>query len=470
MQDSKLWQLITKFDGIMLREAERVAYSPYFNRKEHLQKLWGHLKEILEDGLLFPEPESAFQAAFPGLAFKEQKLRVAMSELYQLLLQYLAHKEMAQEPELNLLYQARALRRLGLDGQARFELQRAQQASERSPFRHAEHYLLAHEIQKEEYRFSNRAAPTEDATLQSLSDSLDLAYMSAKLRQACLMIAHRSVYPSSSEVGFMETAIRYIEAAGLIQEPSVALYYHCYLALRHDGEEARFISFKQLLIQQGGAFPSAEVRDLYLLAINYCIRKVNEGQERYFGEIMELYKEGLKAGHLLDNGRLSRFTYHNIVATALRTRDYDWAERFIHDYRNALSREYRESSFSFCLARLEYTRKRFDEALPLLQKANYRDPLLNLAAKTLLMKIYYESQEMNLLDAHLDAMRNYIRRKRVIGYHRENYLNITRYAQKLSSLNPFDQRAIAQLYEAIRREEVLTEKLWFEEQLELYRK
>lgn len=263
----------------------------------------------------------------------------------------------------------------------------------------------------------------------------------------------------------METAIRYIEQAGMKERPSVALYYHCYQALKPHGQEAHFLSFKQLLIRQGSAFPPAEVRDLYLLAVNYCIRKVNEGKESYFAEIMELYKEGLKAGHLLDNGRLSRFTYHNIVATALRTHDYDWAERFIYGYRNTLSREYRESSFSFCLARLEYTRKRFDEALPLLQMANYRDPLLNLAAKTLLIKIYYESCELNLLDAHLEAMRNYIRRKRLIGYHRENYLNITRYAKKLASINHYDQEKISALLLAIQQEETLTEKQWFEQQL-----
>ncbi|MCB0568034.1 MAG: hypothetical protein KDD01_27000 [Phaeodactylibacter sp.] len=470
MQDSKLWQLITKLDGIALREAERWVYSPFYNRKEQLRGLWDYLRKTMETSATPPTPEKAFRVAFPRQVFREQKLRIAMSELYQLLLQYLGQKEIVKEPEFGLLYQARALRRLGLDHQARFELQRARRANEHSPYRHAEHYLLAHEIEKEEYRFSARAEPTEDATLQSLSDTLDLAYMGAKLRQACLMIAHRSVYPSSSEVGFMEAAIRYIEQAGLKEEPSVALYYHCYLALKPGGGEPHFVSFKQLLIQQGGAFPPAEVRDLYLLAINYCIRKVNDGEESYFGEIMELYKEGLKASHLLDSGRLSRFTYHNIVATALRTRDYDWAERFIYDYRSALSREYRESSFSFCLARLEYTRKRFDEALPLLQKANYRDPLLNLAAKTLLMKIYYEMQELGLLDAHLEAMRNYIRRKRVIGYHRDNYLNITRYAKKLSTLNPYAQKEIALLIQAIQQEEVLTEKRWFEEQLALFQR
>ena len=67
-------------------------------------------------------------------------------------------------------------------------------------------------------------------------------------------------------------------------------------------------------------------------------------------------------------------------------------------------------------------------------------------------------------------MRNYIRRKRVIGYHRDNYLNITRYAKKLSTLNPYAQKEIALLIQAIQQEEVLTEKRWFEEQLALFQR
>ena len=460
MQDSKLWQLITKLDGIALREAERWVYSPFYNRKEQLRGLWDYLRKTMETSAIPPTPEKAFRVAFPRQVFREQKLRIAMSELYQLLLWYLGQKEMVQEPELGLLYQARALRRLGLDQQARFELQRARRANEHSPYRHAEHYLLAHEIEKEEYRFSARAEPTEDATLQSLSDTLDLAYMGAKLRQACLMIAHRSVYPSSSEVGFMEAAIRYIEQAGLKEEPSVALYYHCYLALKPGGREPHFVSFKQLLIQQGGAFPPAEVRDLYLLAINYCIRKVNDGEESYFGEIMELYKEGLKASHLLDSGRLSRFTYHNIVAAALRCDELDWAEMFIVEYRDLLEESYRDSSFSFNKARVDYAQNRLDSVLELLQKANYRDPLLNLAAKTLLLKTYFVLGEFDLLQSHLDAMRNYIRRKKVIGYHRTNYQNIIRFTERILNREPHNKQLQHILQSEIENESVLTEKSW----------
>ena len=158
---------------------------------------------------------------------------------------------------------------------------------------------------------------------------------------------------------------------------------------------------------------------------------------------------------------LTRFTYHNIVAIGLRLGELEWVRYFITEFKNRLEKTYRESAFSYNLARLEYESRHFDHVLELLQKANYRDPLLNLAAKTLLLKTYYEISEFDLLQSHLDAMRNYIHRKRVIGYHRTNYLNIIRFAEKLMRHNPLDKAATQKLRQDIEQEEVLTEKVFF---------
>lgn len=466
MGDSKLWQLAEKFPKPFLREATHWVHSPFFNRQEHLIRLWAYITDTSKLANPKPSHEAAFARAFPKEPYDAQKLRLAMSGLYHLLLQFLAYKENQDNQPLQLLQQAQALRRLGLEQQAQQQLQKAQQASEASPFRNVDHFRLQYEILEEAYHYSSRAKPDTPAYLQELTDNGDIALLSAKLRQACLTLAHQSVYPASYQTGFIDEAIRYIEAKGLLSEPCIELYYYYYYTLKQPDEEAYFRKFRDLLIRESQAFPSREANNLYMLAINYCVRKVNDGFEPYFEEVMKLYQEGLKAGHLLENGQLSRFTYHNIVATGLRTGAFDWVENFIQEYRNKLERAYRESSYSFCLARLKYARQHYQEALPLLQKANYRDPLLNLAAKTLLIKIYYETEEYSLLQAHLEAMRNYIRRKKVIGYHRTNYLNITLYARKLMALAPFDKAGAKKLAEAIRQEEVLTEKGWFMGQLE----
>lgn len=464
-QNSKLWRLAEKLPPVYLREADWWIQSPFFNRKEAVNHLWTYLSNCLERPSLELSYQEAFKHTFPEEDYKVSKLRLTMSDLYKCLLSFLAYKEWEVESTTHALYQARALRHLGLEKLSRQQLQKAQESNESGLLRNADYFRLSYEIMAEHYVWNLRDKPGDARQLQLLSDTADLALLSAKLRQACLAIAHQSVYPSAYKLGFTQIALDYIKTKGMAEVPVIGLYYYCYFMLKEPDQEAYFQQFKTLLFAHGDTLAEREIRDLYLMGINFCIRQVNREEESYFQEIIHLYKQGLLGDYLLENGILSRFTYYNIVAAGLRIGDYEWVESCIYQYRSKLERAYRESSFSFCLARLEYARKHYDAALPLLQKANYRDPLLHLAAKTLLLKIYYETAEFNLVEANLDAMHNYIRRKRVIGYHRTNYLNIIRYVRKLMAVNPYDKKAIQLWQEQLEQEEILTERRWLMERV-----
>ena len=98
--------------------------------------------------------------------------------------------------------------------------------------------------------------------------------------------------------------------------------------------------------------------------------------------------------------------------------------------------------YAFNLARLQYQRGNFDKALPLLQSEVYRDLLLNLSAKTLTAKIFFESEEFDVLSSHLDAMHQFIRRKKVMGYHRENFKNFISILRKIVETPKFEKEKI----------------------------
>ncbi|HOY07075.1 MAG TPA: hypothetical protein PLO67_16825, partial [Saprospiraceae bacterium] len=95
-----------------------------------------------------------------------------------------------------------------------------------------------------------------------------------------------------------------------------------------------------------------------------------------------------------------------------------------------------------------------------LQRSDYKDLLNNLIAKTLQLKIYFETDEYDLLESHLTSMSNFIRRHTAIGYHRTNYSRIVYYTRQLIALNFRDAQAVADLRDKISREEILTEKEW----------
>ena len=142
---------------------------------------------------------------------------------------------------------------------------------------------------------------------------------------------------------------------------------------------------------------------MYLFAINFFIRKLNQGGKKISHEILDLYKDGLEANYFLENGMLSRFTFNNIVAAGIFTEEFDWLEKFIETYSEKLETEYRDSTVSFNLARLEYKRENYGKAMLHLQKVDSKDLVNNLISKTLLMRIYYELEEYDSLFSHLDS-------------------------------------------------------------------
>lgn len=461
MEKSKLWQLCQQIPPAEWSAIDRWVSSPYFNRKDQLIRLWAKLRSCLQHKQ-HPELTSTYLEIFPNEKELDlAKLRLAMSDLYLLLLDFLAAQERKQTETNSFIHQARALRRLNLPKLANQQLKKAWKDLEGQPLRNTNYLNTRYELISEQYGQTKQSKSDSSKQLQALSNAADEALIAAKLKQACLAIAHHTVYTAAHEIGFTEQAMAYAKERDLINTPAIGLYYHCFLMLQHQEGTTYYQTFKSSLLEHIKHFPPAEIRELLLMGINYCIKQVNRGDESYFDEITALYRIGLQEDYLIEHGQLSRFTYYNIVAAGLRSGDYEWVEGFIYKYQPKLERLYRESSFSFCLARLYYARKEHDHALPLLQKANYRDPLLNLGAKTLLLKIYYENGVYDPLNAHLDAMENYIRRKKVIGYHRTNYRNIVRLARALSAVNPYDEQARLALRQEIESSAILTERDWF---------
>lgn len=208
-----------------------------------------------------------------------------------------------------------------------------------------------------------------------------------------------------------------------------------------------------------------ELQTLFFFAINYCIRRLNSGEKEYGVLGLDMYERALNNNTLLIDGYLSRFTYRNIAMMAIRSDQFDWAEKFSHEHVELLRKDDKESAYHFNLALINYFKSNFEDALSHIQEADFKDHLIHLAAKTLQAKIYYELKASKALDSVLDSVDIYLTRNKILGYHKHNYKNIIKYFKRLSRHNPYDKDARTKLRERIQSEEILTEKAWLVEKL-----
>lgn len=461
-----LWQTFSSLGNLERKHLGQWLCSPFFCRREEPGLFFEYLQNCRIKGNL-PDYVSAARHIYKGNEPPDKNaFPLLMSELLAHIEHFLVYRELFAEPANFDLRLAATYRKRGLEKHFRQSLHGARVKWGKQPYRHTEYFDAQAAIEYELYQQLSAGRRTEALNWQQLSDQTDIAFIARKLRQACMALSHQTVYNAEYRFGLLDAVLDHVRRSNILQQiPAIGLYFYCYLFLTEPAEETHFQRFKIQLFDSLDQLPAEEQRNLHLLALNFCIRKINQLESVYFREALDLYQSALKAGLLLENGHLSHFAYNNIVAIALKVGDTDWTEQFIHAYNPLLEKKHRDASMHLNLARMEYARRNLSAALLHLQQADYKDLINNLIAKTLQLKIYYETGEFDALDAHLQSMQTFIRRQRVIGYHKTNYLNIVRYGRRLMQLNPNSAGDRATLRQKIAEEPVLTEKDWFLEMI-----
>lgn len=411
--------------------------------------------------------ELAFQHLYPQDKYEDAKLRAAMFHLLRCIQAFLIYEDgerkvIARQISLAAIYRQRGLDKLFAQAIKKTKAQQAGQS-----LRNADYYDREFLLHKEENAFIEKQGRTLPMSLQEIGDALEISFVIKKLWQSCLALSHQKVYKTDYHSGMLSMVLEYIEEKNLLAIPSVAIYYHCYKALTEQQTSEHFTQFKNLMVAHRQLFTAPEIRELYLIAINHCIQGINAGKESiYLEEVFSLYRLGVEEAFLLEDGLLSRFTFRNAVFSGLKLKAFDWVFQFIHDYKKHLAERHQKSTFYYCLSRYYYEVGQYQKAMKLLQQFNYGDLISNLAAKTLLAKIYFEHGEDEVLDYFLISFEAFIRRNKIIGYHKDNYLNIIKMMKKLQSIQLTGPAKLEQLSAEIKKRHPLSERKWLLQQLE----
>lgn len=166
------------------------------------------------------------------------------------------------------------------------------------------------------------------------------------------------------EQPFLDNILEKIGDKTFKSTPSVSAYFFAYRALKFS-QEADFQQLKTTIIDNAAIFPPTEIRDLYLLAINVCIKKLNGGERQYEAAALDLYRNGLSNGALLDGGVLSPYTYRNVANLAIKIGEIVWAADFLNDFKEKLPEKERDNVFRYNLAHLYFRKKEYPKAMEL---------------------------------------------------------------------------------------------------------
>lgn len=468
MQKSVLVEIVRSLSRKEVRDIFKWLQSPAHNQREDVVRLFEFLTKKLASENASIEKNKAWRAVFPGETYDDARMRQVMYFLLKSIEEYLVFEDYGRDQVQYRGTLARIYRLRKLDKAYRQAYRQGREQLEKQPLRNGYYLMHSYFLDLEEYNHRLPISQNAPVNLQESADSLEKWFLAEKLRIACAMIAHRNVFQKITyEPGLLDDVLAYVQDKKLLDEPAIASFYFAYLAITHPEEESYFDQLEKLLHNEITRFDHSEARVLYIAALNYCVPKINQGHLNFARRAFILYRTGLETGILLENDMVSRYTFGNAVGSALRVGEFGWAEQFIEQFQHHLEEKERQSIVNFNTSRVYFEKGDYNQAQRLLTRFEYDDMLLNIIAKTMLLKIYYEIGELDAFESLLESMRIYLQRKEALDPTRKAaYKNMISLMKKLLNLNPYSKAQTERLHTLIQGTQPLMERDWLLRQVE----
>lgn len=457
MENSLLYKYWTALPDSTRQQVALAAQSPLFNNREDVSRLID---------LLTNTPPSSKEAAWK-VVYKEThppyhdgKFRHLMSYTLDLIRETMAFLEIRDQDRLVHMQLLQSMKRMGMHTLMDKEITHAKSLLEKSTDRSATHYRETVDLEALVFDHNRMLRRERSEHSSQLFDNFGTMVAIISLQQGCTKLAQASFFPSDSSIPYLEETVRLIEEGYFANNPAVATWFASYQALSEPDNRERFLQLKECIARHAPLFPEEELRDLYILALNVCIRRINASDKAYIREAFTIYQAGLKAGVFLENGHLSKFTYRNVLNIALALEEWVWAKAYLEEYRPYLPPREQEQIYTYNLATYYFRKQEYEDALTLLRDAKVSETLEQFDVRRMMVRIYYDRNEIQALDSLLDSFDIYLRRHKKGGYHRKMFINMVRIMRSLITPRGDMDQHKQKLQTRIEKTEYLAEREW----------
>jgi hypothetical protein len=467
MQKSVLVEILRSLSRKEMRDIQKWLQSPSHNQRKDVIRLFDYLSKHLTNGDEALVKEKAWKAVFPSQPYDDAYMRQVMYFLLKAIEEYLVFSYYTSDGIRYQLALSRIYRRRKLDKAYKQAHRLGWENLHKQPLRNDFYLLNKFFFEQIEYEHQMNVSQNGPVNLQETADALEKWFLEERLRISKDMLAHHRIYQKINyNHGLLEEVLAYVEKKDMLQEPAIAVYYHAYMALTNPDEESHFDELEHRIQTQMERFNNLEMRTLYLAALNYCAAKVNLGNLDYCRRALKFYDSGIEKGFILENNIITRYTFGNAVAFALKIGEFGWAEQFIERFQRHLDEKERNSIVNFNLSRVYFEKGDYAQAQKLLTQFEYDDMLFNIIAKTMLLKIYYEQDEYDAFESLLESLRIYLQRKEALDATRKTaYKNMISLMKKMLHLNIFSKAQKEKFRELVTQTNPLAEREWLWKQI-----
>ena len=460
MYDSKLLEIFRKLSSEELRKLKKFVVSSYFFQHDDVQKLYEYLfsrKYLSENNT---NRTKIFQHLYDDVAYDDARLRYITSMATDVLEQFFQTERNNKNEVNNVLAISKTLNEKQLHTFAEIFLRKSISLHQQSTQQNAAHWHQSFYLEEEIFKQSNQQNRSKENNIQSIISTLDQYYITQLLKYACVAISYQQIIKQDYQYLLLNAVLSAAKEDEKILNKTSLIYYKIY-QLYTSAELNYFDDLLQLLPTHSQYFSIDELKDIYLLIINFGIKQLNSGNKSFAKKLYSIYQSGLQNDVFIENQNISRFTFTNIVFTGLQTGDFGGVFQFIKNYEIYLPENSRKSTIGFNKARYHYFLKQYKTALQFLTDYEYNDILQNLAVKNMQLKIYVETQDWEILDSFLNTFSVFLHRQKGLGYHQLNYKNTIKYAKRIPEIWRSTKKVKSAFLQELKNEQNILDKDWF---------
>lgn len=462
MAINKTIELIHALNKHEIKAFDTFLKSPYFNTDKHITTLFNRITRHKTGIVTF---QNIAKARLLPVKITTAQLRYLMTDLNKLLENFLAIKKLISDKPLYNSVLLKSLIAKDCDKSFGFtyQLQDGYDGVLNSE-------TLLRKFSAEESRhvyYAGRQKRKVSLDYGKMLLNLDSFYVAKKLQLQCEILSAQNIRVEDQVVLLEREILQLAKSSHLREVPSVKLYYLLLLMITEPGNENHFSIGLDFINKNEKYFTVEEVKDAYLYIKNYCIKKINAGNQLYTQKLFDLYKTILSNRRMMYHDYFSPWEFKNLVTISLRLQENEWCYHFIKRYINYLAPGERVNAFNYNMAYWYWSEKKYHLSLKLLQRVEFTDVVYQLDSRAVILKIYYETDDYESLFYHLSAFRAYLRRNTAVSETlRIQYSNLIRYTSRIAR-HGLNKQKISEIKNALRSETKVADKGWLEKQVEL---
>lgn len=465
--------LVETFKALQPQGLQKVSLflaSPYFNRganAEALQRLYQFVlraaPEFEETSLL---KEDAYAFVFTGQGFVQGKLEKLMVELNKLLREFVLvgrYLSPGREDKRQIEW-ATWLRENGMLERGGQIVQKLKNSSALDKIESLAAYhtrlMIAEEVH--EWKLLHNRVKG-DLGIPEVILQLDLYYHNLRTElENRYFLQQKGAQLDDIEI-FGVGREYYLNKSALLQ---IATSIQAILKDSRPSVDA-FYNLTEFIKSEEKQLPLQTYAECYAYIRSACTLLINGGQIEFVAVLHQIHKDNLAQKIFFIDGKISPHLYQNMVLTAIRAKDHDWALWFTEEYKDTILGGDEELFFyRFNLAHCLFAKGNFEDALSQIPEISANSHYYRLLRR-LEVKIYYELRS-ELLPYKLDAFRKFVERtapKTIAANLRVMDLNFFNILNQLCYLPKKSKDRSARLLARIAQKQLLSDRAWLMEKV-----